>query len=131
MTTYRLKAVNSDHDTCSVCGKTDLKKVMWLSELGNDNNDFLDPFPAGTTCGARLLGVSTSGGAKRTSIRVKELAYKQISDYVWSIKTNRELFWLYKRTYLPKDCVIQMRIGEMTMAEALKIRDERYPIMTY
>lgn len=128
--THKLKAINSDHDTCEICGKTNLKKVMWIAELDADGTE-MEPFAAGTTCGAKILGVKTTGGIKRVSIRIKELAFEQISAAKYALYENRELFWLYRNTYLPKECVIQMRIGQMDMKQALEIRAEQYPITTF
>lgn len=130
MSNYKLKAINSDHDICNVCGKTSLQKVMWLAELDQDGNEN-EPFPAGTTCGARLLGVSTRGGHKAVSLRIKDLAYKKISKAQLTLKQNSSLFWLHNNTYLPIDTVIQLRLGKMTMSEALQIRAERYPLVTF
>jgi len=51
--TYIIKAVNSDTDTCSCCGRTNLKKVAWVSMVvdGIEN----DPAPFGTTCAAKAI----------------------------------------------------------------------------
>jgi hypothetical protein len=64
---YALKGVNDDCPECSVCGKDHLKKVMWLVELGRDGEALSDPFPCGTTCGAKLMGYTHS----KVSTRVK------------------------------------------------------------
>lgn len=49
MAGYKVLGVNSDHDTCSRCGKTNLKKVVWLAlEDG-------EPEPVGADCAGRLL----------------------------------------------------------------------------
>lgn len=52
---YALKGVNDDETECSVCGKIELKKVMWLVELDEEGCEICEPFPAGTTCGANLM----------------------------------------------------------------------------
>jgi hypothetical protein len=52
---YALKGVNDDESECSVCGKIELKQVMWLVELDEEGCEIGEPFPAGTTCGANLM----------------------------------------------------------------------------
>lgn len=53
---YSLIAVNEDATQCEFCGKTHLQRVMWIKENGTDG----DPFPVGTTCGAKLLKKTAS-----------------------------------------------------------------------
>lgn len=55
---YKLMGVNSDEDTCSCCGKTNLKRVMWLMELDEEGNANGEVFPMGTTCGQKKMGIS-------------------------------------------------------------------------
>ena len=54
--TYILKGINSDTETCSKCGKTGLKRVMWLERTDADGNGTGDIDAYGTTCGAKALG---------------------------------------------------------------------------
>jgi hypothetical protein len=49
---YILKAINDEESKCSVCGKTHLKRVMWIEDV-----DAGEVMNVGTTCGRRLLGV--------------------------------------------------------------------------
>lgn len=67
---YALKGVNDDESECSVCGKVELKRVMWLVELDSDGNPVGDAFHCGTTCGAKLMGYSQS------KLRTKVDGYK-------------------------------------------------------
>lgn len=50
---YFLVAVNDEESTCAVCGRVELKRVMWIrdAEAGEE------PFAVGTTCGAKLLRI--------------------------------------------------------------------------
>lgn len=74
---YALKGINEDETVCSVCGKVELKRVMWIVELDADGNELGDPFHCGTTCGAKLMGhkinlvnrVANSFASKVSSIR--------------------------------------------------------------
>ena len=55
MKRYALKGINDDETTCSVCGRVELKRVMWVVELDADGNELGDPFHCGTTCGAKMM----------------------------------------------------------------------------
>ena len=57
---YGLKAINDEAETCSICGKVHLKRVMWIVELDQDGNPMGDVFNCGTTCGAKLLKVTNA-----------------------------------------------------------------------
>jgi len=57
---YGLKAINDEATECEVCGKVELKRVMWIVELDTDNNEQGNPFAVGTTCGAKLLSYTQS-----------------------------------------------------------------------
>jgi hypothetical protein len=52
---YKVLGVNDDHDTCNCCGKTGLKRVVWLAELDADGNRVGDPTAVGCNCAARML----------------------------------------------------------------------------
>ena len=60
MKRYALKGINDDAQTCTICGKVELKRVMWLVELGSEGDEISEPFHCGTTCGARMLGYTQS-----------------------------------------------------------------------
>ncbi len=51
---YTVKGVGSETDTCEHCGKTNLKKVVWLSQLDADGNE-AGTIAVGTTCAGVLL----------------------------------------------------------------------------
>jgi hypothetical protein len=57
-TMYTLKAINSDSDTCETCGKSGLKRVMWLEVMDEDGNSTGTVIPMGTCCGAKALGLN-------------------------------------------------------------------------
>lgn len=52
-TTIKILGTNSDHDTCNRCGKTGLKKVVWVEINGGESE------PLGCECAARLMRVSS------------------------------------------------------------------------
>lgn len=68
---YGLKAINDEAETCSICGKVHLKRVMWIVELDQDGNPMGDVFNCGTTCGAKLLGLSVS----QMNTRIKHIDF--------------------------------------------------------
>lgn len=57
---YKVLGVNDDCDTCSHCGRTGLKLVVWLAAEGCDAE------PVGRDCAARLL--------RTTAVRVQRAA---------------------------------------------------------
>lgn len=56
MKRYALKGINDDQHECAVCGRVELKRVMWLAEIDAEGSEISEPFHCGTTCGAKLLG---------------------------------------------------------------------------
>jgi hypothetical protein len=54
MTNYRVHGITDDTDTCEVCGKTELRRVVMLAVLDADGNAE-EMIYAGTTCAARKL----------------------------------------------------------------------------
>ena len=60
MTTFfKIIAVNDDVDTCSCCGRTNLKKVAWVAQTVNGTE--YDPAPFGTTCAANAVANTFKG----------------------------------------------------------------------
>ena len=57
---YRIMAVNDEEDTCSICGRTNLKQVAWVVEFDADGNAVSDASPVGTTCAAKLARIRTA-----------------------------------------------------------------------
>lgn len=53
---YNFKGINDEHDTCECCGRTNLKRVVWLAPADQDGNDTGDAIPHGTQCAAKVLG---------------------------------------------------------------------------
>lgn len=55
MSKYRITAINDEYDTCSLCGKPNLKKVAWVVEIDNDGNVISDAQPVGMDCAGKML----------------------------------------------------------------------------
>ena len=66
MAAIKVLGVNDDTDTCECCGRTGLKRVVWLERLDTDGNGASGPFAAGVDCAARLL--------RTTATRIKAAA---------------------------------------------------------
>lgn len=92
---FALIAVNDDETTCCVCGKIELKRVMWITELDSDGNAIGDVFHCGTTCGAKLMGQKMS-----TINRVVKNFDDDVSQKRWFIQQ-------VKRTALGADEILR------------------------
>ncbi len=78
MKRYALKGINDDSTQCAICGKVELKRVMWIIELSEDGSEVGDAFPCGTTCGATMLGY-TQSVMKTKSNKFESYVYQQRS----------------------------------------------------
>lgn len=67
---YRLMGISDDTDTCDVCGKIELRRVMMIVPLDSDGNADGDAIYAGSTCGARMI--SKSSGRRVTAKRLTD-----------------------------------------------------------
>jgi hypothetical protein len=56
---FTIVAVNNDVDTCSCCGRTDLKRVAWVA-MTVDGIEHA-PAPFGTTCAANAVAHGRGG----------------------------------------------------------------------
>lgn len=78
---YAYKGTNNDQESCDVCGRVDLKKVMWLAELDADGNELGHIIATGTTCGAKLLGYSQKAFTKAIKTAAETLQQKRRAAY--------------------------------------------------
>lgn len=61
---YRIKGSDDHETTCACCGRTDLKRVIWLTAIDADGNDTtVEAY--GTTCAARLLTPKSTASTSR------------------------------------------------------------------
>lgn len=56
---WKVLGTNSDHDTCGCCGRTNLKRVVWMARVDVDGSVGA-PEAVGTSCAATLLRCSAS-----------------------------------------------------------------------
>lgn len=77
MTSYRIHGITDETDTCEVCGKIELRRVVMLAVLDADGNQE-DIIYAGTTCAARKLAAR---GTRVSSGKVRDAA--TAAGHVW------------------------------------------------
>lgn len=70
MTNYRVHGMTDDTDTCEICGKIELRRVVMLAVLDVDGNTE-EIIYAGTTCASRKLAKS---GKRVPAARVRDAA---------------------------------------------------------
>lgn len=86
MRRLKVLGVNDDTDTCEVCGKTGLKRVVWLERLDADGNGESGPFAAGVDCAGKLLAWSamkvqrTAEAADRARTEAERCKIHEIGD---------------------------------------------------
>lgn len=68
----RIRGINDESDTCSACGKTGLKKVVWI----DDSEAGLDAEPFGVNCAALImLGNKTRANTKTVETMAKRIQF--------------------------------------------------------
>lgn len=65
-TEFKILGINDDQDTCQKCGKTHLKRVVWMVELTEDGEWAGDPIHVGTSCAAHLMFGDKKAATKNT-----------------------------------------------------------------
>jgi hypothetical protein len=81
MKRYALKGINDDRTECTVCGKVELKRVMWLVELDAEGTEIGDAFHCGTTCGAKLMGRKIA--VVNTAVKNFDAEVRKIRERMW------------------------------------------------
>lgn len=122
---YKLKGINDDYDTCEVCGKTNLKRVMWLVEISEDGDEITEAFPAGTMCGAKLLGLRLRSEAK-VNRKIDEIAREQVAAAQRKIMDG---FVKIGFMMVPPELVNDFNTGKITTEEMVAKKEEMYPIL--
>ena len=111
----KIYGINSDSETCSCCGKTWLKKVVWIGE------DDGDPAPYGVNCVAWLWGVKqTTKG--RTEAAIENAMLDQIRAAKSALINSLPNYQGYA---MPADLC---RRHDLTLEEKVIERTKRYPI---
>lgn len=105
---YRVKGINDDMDTCMHCGKSGLKKVVWLTQVDIDGSDMGEVFCVGVDCAKSLLKMR--GG--RDSIII-QLTNEYANDLVNRISALK--FKFYNET----DCMLMRDNSDHSLGVSL------------
>lgn len=91
---YAVLGVNQDQDVCDVCGKTNLKKVVWFSELNSQGEKVGNPFCTGVDCAAKLMMKDQSKKPPKSMMdNIWKVAQgiDKAKEFVLKYKTKQEL----------------------------------------
>ena len=130
---YRVYGINDDTDTCEVCGKTNLKRVVWMMPLDSEGNEVAaQPMPVGTDCASRMMGWTF--GRKQAESRLQAMLIENqkrlVSAKIIEI-TTAEGWQPFLSMYMPADLIIAIKRCTMTRDEAIAERNTRWPILNY
>lgn len=67
-TRYAVNGTNDDEHVCAKCGRTELRRVVWLTPLDADGNPVGPAQPYGTNCAARLIAPTERHSAAATLV---------------------------------------------------------------
>lgn len=70
---YRVMGENDDASECACCGRTGLKRVVWMQPLDEDGNEVGEAVPFGRVCGAKAAGWGYGSSSDIDRRIVKEL----------------------------------------------------------
>ena len=79
---WKVKGVNDDTDTCELCGKTNLKRVVWMAPLSSDGEEG-GVQAIGRCCAAKLLRTTTTQVqrmAEQADANAKEAELRQVHE---------------------------------------------------
>jgi hypothetical protein len=78
---YKLLGVNDDKDTCCQCGRSELKRVVWLEPVDSDGNAIGEPIHLGTTCAAyAMMGNRRSSSVRQVERLIDEVEFARKAD---------------------------------------------------
>lgn len=128
---YQVMGINDDESYCSCCGKTGLKRVVWLATLDGDGNVDGQAVPFGTTCAAYLLRITPEKGIHASAAIERKIEAKlleTINTRISMLRKDWKQFDSGKGIMLvPAD----MDCTHLTGEQVYKLRNERFPILGY
>lgn len=77
---YKIVGINSEVETCEHCGKTGLKKVVWLDELDQEGNLTGNVRAFGVNCAAYALLGNKNRTPSQNEKYILEQAYQDKSE---------------------------------------------------
>ena len=123
MTTYTIKGINDEEDTCSCCGKTGLKRVVWLAAVSVDGEES-EPMPLGTSCAAKKMFGKSSGKASdenkltaAMSAAVKAKCHQLLNSFV-----------AFGSNCVPAELI---EMAKVDLFAAMTERNNRFPILNW
>lgn len=123
MTTYTIKGINDEEDTCSCCGKTGLKRVVWLAAVSVDGEES-EPMPLGTSCAAKKMFGKSSGKAQdenkltvAMSAAVKAKCHQLLKSFVD-----------FGNNCVPAELI---EMAKVDLFAAMTERNNRFPILNW
>ena len=139
MKKYRIVGINDDQDTCQCCGKTGLKRVVWMVPIDVDGNPEGEPECYGTSCAARIAGYAypTSAGTKRKiELEAYRMAEETISKRIEQIRKDHCTIVFRSefpvgRFFIGKDMLDAYNMGDYTLQECMEALRSRFPILRY
>ena len=124
----KIMGINDDSDTCECCGKTNLKKVVWIAEADIDGNVFTEPVAYGTTCAGKILGVrKRSQKAVESELRVK--ATDTINTHIRNLRANWRIVHTENGSmFCPAEFIDLTTIDPQSARVAIR---SQYPILEF
>lgn len=130
---FKVYGVNDDTDTCEVCGKTNLKKVVWLMPLDEEGNELAaTPMPVGVDCAGRMLGWSFSRRKAESKLleMLNETKKTAVSKAIRAILED-DGWGVFDCVCFPRTTIVKIVKGEITKQQAYEARNAQYPLLNY
>lgn len=130
---FKVYGINDDTDTCEVCGKTNLKKVVWLMPLDAEGNEVAaSPMPVGCDCAGRMMGWSFS--RQKTESKLQEMLTETkkaaVGKAIMAITESPD-WGVFASMFFPKAMITAIAKGEITKQQAYEERNARWPLLNY
>ena len=75
---WTIKGINDEKDFCELCGKTELKRVVWMM---NDDGELKH---VGTSCAAKMAGFTVKEQKKAEKNWIDSIREKQSNEINWA-----------------------------------------------
>jgi hypothetical protein len=127
---YKLVGTNDDQDSCCCCGRSGLKRVMWLVPLDEDGNPAGEPEHYGTSCAAKMLGWANHTSMKEVNQKAHEATELTIRQAVHKILAAHCVVFNGMFFVLKTD-VEALNSGVITPSQAVTRLRKAHPITSY
>lgn len=126
---YKVMGINDDVNYCGCCGKTGLKRVVWIAPLDADGNVAGEASPYGTTCAAYTLRITKEKGVRATAkieAKINAELLKSIDSKIANIRKDFVQLNTTQGSYLLPPSLMNMGLDA-----ALKARKDMFPILGF